>query len=111
MPDNNINDDTLVQLRDQLRQFCLARGWQDFHNPKNLTMALIVEAAELVEHFQWRTPEESATLNAEDLSAVRDELADVLIYLIELADVLKVDLHTAVQDKLVKNAIKYPQPN
>ena len=100
----------LDSLRLALRSFAAERDWQQFHTPKNLAMAMIVEAAELVEHFQWLTPEQSLTLEAAKLAAVRDELADTLIYLVELADVLGVDLLTAATDKMAKNAIKYPAP-
>jgi NTP pyrophosphatase (non-canonical NTP hydrolase) len=104
------SDRGLLALRDTLREFAAARGWRNFHTPKNLAMALIVEAAELVEHFQWATPEESCALSPETAAAVRDEVADVLIYLIEMADVLDIDLIAAAHDKIAKNAIKYPAP-
>ena len=100
----------LTGLRDTLREFCAARNWHDYHNPKNLAMALIVEAAELVEQFQWATPDESQSLSPEQAAAVRDEVADVLIYLVEIADVLGIDLLAAARDKIAKNAIKYPPP-
>jgi dCTP diphosphatase len=100
----------LTGLRDTLRAFCAARNWHDYHNPKNLAMALIVEAAELVEQFQWATPAESLSLSDEQAAAVRDEVADVLIYLVEIADVLGIDLLAAARDKIAKNAIKYPPP-
>ena len=100
----------LVMLRDTLREFAAARDWRGFHTPKNLSMALIVEAAELVEHFQWATPEESCKLSPEKAAAVRDEVADVLIYLVEIADVLDIDLIAAARDKITKNALKYPVP-
>lgn len=98
-------------LRDNLRKFAAVRGWPAYHTPKNLAMALIVEAAELVEHFQWLTGEESQHLAAEKLSAVREEVADVLIYLVELADVLQIDLYAAACDKIAKNALKHPVPD
>jgi NTP pyrophosphatase (non-canonical NTP hydrolase) len=98
----------LDSLRLALRSFAAARDWQQFHTPKNLAMAMIVEAAELVEHFQWLTPEQSLALEPEALAEVRDELADTLIYLVELADVLGVDLLAAATDKMVKNAVKHP---
>ncbi|MCX7163608.1 MAG: nucleotide pyrophosphohydrolase [Betaproteobacteria bacterium] len=100
----------LTTLRDALRDFCAARDWHRFHTPKNLVMALSVEAAELVEHFQWATPEESQNLAPEKRAAVADEIADVLIYLTELADVLGIDPITAAREKIVKNAAKYPAP-
>jgi len=100
----------LTTLRDALRDFCAARDWHRYHTPKNLVMALSVEAAELVEHFQWATPEESLALAPEKRAEVADEIADVLIYLTELADVLGIDPITAARDKIVKNAVKYPPP-
>ena len=100
----------LTTLRDALRAFCAARDWHRFHTPKNLVMALSVEAAELVEHFQWATPEESLSLAPETRAEVADEIADVLIYLTELADVLGIDPIAAAREKIVKNAIKYPAP-
>ena len=100
----------LTTLRDALRAFCAARDWHRYHTPKNLVMALSVEAAELVEHFQWSTPEESLALAPEKRAAVADEIADVLIYLTELADVLGIDPIAAAREKIVKNAIKYPSP-
>ena len=105
---NPITD--LTTLRDALRAFCAARGWHRYHTPKNLVMALSVEAAELVEHFQWSTPEESLNLSPEKRAEVADEIADVLIYLTELADVLGIDPIVAAREKIVKNAAKYPAP-
>ena len=98
----------LTSLRDALRIFCTARQWQPFHTPKNLSMALIKEAAEIVEHFQWATAEESHALDPEKKSAVADEIADVLMYLVQLADVLDIDPLAAAQAKIAKNAEKYP---
>ena len=98
----------LLALRDILREFAAARGWREYHTPKNLAMALIVEAAELVEHFQWATPDQSRILTPEKAVEVRDEVADVLIYLVEMADVLDIDLIAAARDKIAKNALKYP---
>jgi NTP pyrophosphatase (non-canonical NTP hydrolase) len=98
----------LASLRDALRAFADVRDWRQFHTPKNLAMAMIVEAAELVEHFQWLTPEQSRALPPETLAAVRDEVADTLIYLVELADALDIDLIAAARAKMAKNAIKYP---
>jgi dCTP diphosphatase len=100
----------LATLRDALRAFCAARDWHRYHTPKNLVMALSVEAAELVEHFQWATPEESLALAPEKRAEVADEIADVLIYLTELADVLGIDPIAAAREKIVKNAAKYPAP-
>lgn len=101
----------MIQLRDELREFCAARDWHRYHTPKNLVMALSVEAAELVEHFQWATAEESCHLDAAKRSAVADEIADVLIYLVELADVLGIDPLAAAHAKIGKNAVKYPAPS
>lgn len=103
---NEITD--LWSLRDALRAFCAERDWPRYHTPKNLAMALVVEAAELVEQFQWLTAEESQSLSAERREAVGDEIADVLIYLTELADVLDIDLLAAARQKIAKNARKYP---
>lgn len=100
----------LPSLRDALREFAAERDWQPYHTPKNLAMAMIVEAAELVEHFQWLTPEQSLVLAPDKLLEVRDEVADTLIYLVELADVLGIDPIAAARDKIAKNAIKYPAP-
>ncbi|TVO69466.1 nucleotide pyrophosphohydrolase [Denitromonas ohlonensis] len=98
----------LLALRDALRAFAEARDWGQFHTPKNLAMALIGEAAEVVEHFQWRTAEASAALPAADRAEVALELADVLLYLVRLADVLEVDLADAAQRKLAINESRYP---
>lgn len=98
----------LTSLRDALREFCKARDWHQYHTPKNLVMALSVEAAELVEHFQWATAEESTHLSPQKRLDVADEIADVLIYLVELADVTGIDPMEAVRAKIIKNATKYP---
>lgn len=100
----------LDTLKLALREFAARRDWRQYHTPKNLAMAMIVEAAELVEHFQWATPEESLNPPAERLAAIREEVADTLIYLVELADALGIDLIAAARDKIEKNAIKYPAP-
>jgi NTP pyrophosphatase (non-canonical NTP hydrolase) len=100
----------LNSLRDALREFAAARDWRQFHTPKNLAMAMIVEAAELVEHFQWLTPEQSLALTPDKLAEVRDEVADTLIYLVEFADALGIDPIAAARDKIAKNAVKYPAP-
>jgi len=98
----------MLELRDRLRRFVAERDWDQFHSPKNLAMALSVEAAELVEQFQWLTEEQSQRLAPEKLEAVRDEMADVLVYLVRLADKLDVDLMAAAARKIEKNALKYP---
>jgi len=98
----------LDQLRQDLRAFAAERDWDQFHTPKNLAMALTAEAGELLEQFQWLTPEQSAALEPERLEAVRAELADVLLYLVRLADRLDIDLGSAARAKLGANARKYP---
>ena len=100
--------DELIALRDALRQFAEARDWAQFHTPKNLAMALIGEAAEVVEHFQWKTPEASAALPEDERAAVAHELADVLLYLVRLADRLDIDLAQAAWEKLEINDERYP---
>ena len=99
---------SLAELRDALRRFAAEREWDQFHFPKNLAIALSVEAAELLEHFQWLPDVESAALPAETRTKVREELADVLLYLIRLADKLDIDLAAAAFDKMGVNAKKYP---
>jgi len=100
--------ETLDQLKTRLREFAVARDWEQFHSPKNLAMALIVEAAELVEHFQWLTEEQSASLPPDKHAEVEQELADIQIYLIRLADRLNVDLERAVDAKIALNEQRYP---
>ena len=99
---------SLESLKLQLREFATDRNWDQFHSPKNIASALSVEAAELLEPFQWLTEEQSNNLSPDKLQAVRKEIADVLIYLIRLADKLDVDMLQAASDKIVENAMKYP---
>jgi len=99
---------SLEDLKNQLRAFADARDWEQFHSPKNLAMAMIVEAAELTEHFQWLTEAQSHALSPEKREQVAQELADVFLYLVRLADRLDIDLMDAAQRKLVINAQKYP---
>lgn len=103
-------DTTVAELRDIVRRFVLERDWGQFHSPKNLSMSLAIEAAELMEHFQWIDVAESkaAADDPQKLSAIKEELADVVCYALALANELDIDLATAVQDKMGKNAIKYP---
>lgn len=101
-------EDTFEQLKVRLRQFATERDWDQFHSPKNLSMALIAEVAELVEHFQWLTEEQSENLSPEKLAEIELELADIQIYLVRLADKLQLELMTAVEKKLALNAQKYP---
>lgn len=100
--------DSLAQLRARLQAFVHERDWQQFHSPKNLAMAMIVEAAELVEHFQWMTEDESRTLPAEQREQVAHEIADTFVYLLRMAEVLGIDLIQAANDKIGLNALKYP---
>lgn len=102
------NQSDLPMLRDKLRAFAAERDWDQFHSPKNLSMALMVEAAELMEHFQWLTEAQTVNLTAEVKPAVAEELADILLYLVRLSDKLDVDLLEAALRKIEKNAVKYP---
>jgi len=96
----------------ELTTFAAERDWEQYHTPKNLAMALSVEVSELVEIFQWLTPEQStAIMESGEKEHVEEELADILIYLIRLADKLDVDLEQAVAEKIVKNGVKYPVGN
>lgn len=101
-------DENLNTLRCAISDFAKARDWQQFHTPKNLVMALNVEVAELMEHFQWLTPEQSQQLDVQTKAEVAKEIADVLIYLVRLAAVLDVDPLQAAFDKIQINAKKYP---
>lgn len=98
----------LSRLRDLVRVFVEERDWDQFHTPKNLSSALAVEAAELLEHFQWLRDGRPEELGEDKLREVRYEMADVLVYLVRLADKLDVDLATAVEEKMVLNRAKYP---
>ena len=100
--------DTLSDLRTTINTFVAERDWAQFHTPKNLAMAMIVEAAELVEQFQWDTPQESQQLSSEKHEAVAHELADTFVYLLRLAEVLKIDLIDTANKKIALNALKYP---
>jgi len=101
-------NDTLGFLKHRLRKFARDRDWDQFHSPKNLSLALIAEAAELVEHFQWLTEEQSAQLPADKLAEVEEELADILVYLTRAANKLDIDLIQAAKRKLDINEKKYP---
>jgi NTP pyrophosphatase (non-canonical NTP hydrolase) len=98
----------LEYIRQQIRQFRDDRNWMQFHNPKNLAISVTLEAAELLEHFQWKSLEESAKYAVTAKGDIADEIADVAVYLIELADNIGVDLEQAILSKLAKNAAKYP---
>ena len=100
--------DDIRNLQLALREFARERDWEQFHSPKNLAAALSVESAELLEHFQWLTEEQSRSLDVDKRVAVGEELADVLLYLLQLADKLQIDPVEAAQNKLQINASKYP---
>lgn len=100
--------DSLTELRARINQFVRERDWEQFHSPKNLAMAMIVEAAELVEHFQWETEQESRQLSDEKREQVGQELADTLVYLLRIAEVTGIDLLAAAHRKIDLNAKKYP---
>jgi dCTP diphosphatase len=102
-------DGALESLTLALRRFAADREWDQFHSPKNLASALTVEAAELLEHFQWLTEEQSWNLAPGKRLAVSHELADVLLYLLQIADKLQIDLVASAESKLELNASKYPQ--
>jgi dCTP diphosphatase len=98
----------LPELKQRIRDFRDARDWKRFHTPKNLAISISLEAAELLEHFQWKTPEESEEHARTETEALSDEMADIAIYLIGLADNLGIDLGEAILRKLDKNNAKYP---
>jgi len=98
----------LEELRALISNFAKERDWDQFHSPKNLSMALIVEAGELVEHFQWLKQSESRNLPKDKLEAVEEELADILVYLVRIADQLGIDLISAARKKIKSNEVKYP---
>ncbi len=100
--------DSLAELRAKINAFVKERDWDQFHAPKNLAMAMIVEAAELVEHFQWDTLEESRELTLQKREQVSQELADTFVYLLRIAEVLDIDLLEAANAKILLNAEKYP---
>ena len=108
MPPDPLAIDALTELRDAMRRFAAERAWERFHTPKNLAMALSGEAGELIKHFQWLTAEESAALPAPVREEVALEMADVLLYLVRLGDVLDIDLAEAARRKIAINAGRYP---
>jgi NTP pyrophosphatase (non-canonical NTP hydrolase) len=101
-------EDPCAALSSRVERFALERDWAQFHSPKNLSMALAVECAELMEHFQWLSEAQSRRPGRRQLREIERELADVQIYLVRLAQVLGVDLIRACERKLVENARKYP---
>jgi dCTP diphosphatase len=100
--------DSLNELRMRVNTFVEERDWAQFHSPKNLAMAMIVEAGEVVEHFQWMTEQESLNLNAETIEQVGQELSDTFVYLLRIAEVCGIDLIDAANKKIALNAKKYP---
>ena len=98
----------LAKIAETLEQFATKRDWNQFHSPKNLSMALSVEVAELVEEFQWLTEKQSAHLSPDKLAKVKNEIADVFNYLIRLSSKLNIDLISAANDKILINDQKYP---
>ena len=104
------SETTVVQLRKLVNDFVDQRDWHQFHTPKNLAMSISIEAAELMEHFQWLSLDESRAVanDAEKLAAVGEELADVVCYALAMSNELGLDLSTTVSDKMAKNALKYP---
>lgn len=102
------NPMSLLELRAALRRFAAVRDWEQFHSPKNLAIALSVEASELLEHFQWMSEAESLSLNPDQHAKVREEVADVFLYLVRLADKLDIDLMSAASEKIVLNDARYP---
>ena len=101
---------TVAELREIVRRFVEERDWHRFHAPKNLAMSMAIEAAELMEHFQWITPEASRQVgdDAQKLHAIGEELADVLCYALAMANELQVDISTVLRRKMERNAVKYP---
>jgi NTP pyrophosphatase (non-canonical NTP hydrolase) len=108
MANIKLDGSVLEVFQAKLRMFARERDWEQYHTPKNLVMALTVEAAELQEHFQWLTPEQSQALSAEKQAAVAAEMADIFLYLLRLADQLSVDLVEATLAKMTLNAQRYP---
>ena len=106
--DPTLPTDSLDDLRERQRRFAAERDWEQFHKPKNLAMSVAIEAAEIMEHFQWLTADQSASLDAAARREVGREIADVLLYLVRLADVLDIDLAAAAREKIALNALKYP---
>ena len=99
---------TLQELKDRMARFVHERDWEQFHTPKNLAMSIAIEAAELMEHFQWLTVEDSKKLETDHLADIGEELADIIIYSLSLSNALGLDLSQTVIDKMEKNIRKYP---
>ncbi|MFO0923532.1 MAG: nucleotide pyrophosphohydrolase [Pirellulales bacterium] len=115
MPETRAQDDqtTLAELRHVVETFVAERQWQCFHTPKNLATSVAIEAGELMEHFQWLTPEESLQLreSPEKIATIAEELSDVMAYLLSLANALEIDVASSFVAKMEKNRQKYPAPS
>jgi len=98
----------ITNIQHQLKKFASERDWEQFHTPKNLAMALSVEASELVEIFQWLEPEESQLPDKKQIELINSEVADIAMYLLRFCDLLDINLESAIQRKIVKNEEKYP---
>ncbi len=109
----SINDQTtsVAELRGWMREFVRERQWEKFHNGKNLAMSLAIEAGELMEHFQWLTSDEVLDRSQLNIDGIRDELADVVCYALSISNALDIDLSQAIEQKMVKNRLKYPAPS
>ncbi len=103
-----INQQSLSELQTMIRKFCDERDWDQFHNPKDLSISLALEAAEVLEHFQWKNKDEMAIHSVKNKDAIAEELADVLYWVLLLSNKLDVDLVSSFQDKMLKNEQKYP---
>jgi NTP pyrophosphatase (non-canonical NTP hydrolase) len=99
---------TLQDLKEKMAEFVRERDWEQFHTPKNISMSIAIEAAELMEHFQWLTVDQSQQLDAKALNDIGEELADIVIYSLSMANFLKLDLAETVLAKMAKNIRKYP---
>ena len=106
----NDNDTSLADLKRIVQEFVDGRDWRQFHNPKNLSMAIAIEAAELMEHFQWLRTDELASVreDPEQMAMIREELADILAFVISFANAMDIDLSAALVAKMQKNVAKYP---
>ena len=100
--------ESIIKLSNDLKEFAIKRDWEQFHTPKNLSMALIAEAAELVEHFQWLTAEQSQSLKDEQLKEVSYGMADIFIYLLRMSEQLDIDLMSAAREKMAINETRFP---
>jgi len=100
--------DEIKQITEKIRKFRDSRDWMQFHDPKNMAVSIILEASELLEHFQWKTIEEVEKYSRQNHAEIKDEIADIALYLFELADNLEISLIDAMDQKLKKNEIKYP---